>query len=85
MRMLKLAALSAMVLGATCASATTWRVSQPNGRVVVFGNVCRQWANGVFGPLFTVYPVANGQPVGSPCPVRDNLGRIIAQGRVSNE
>ena len=56
------------------ANATTWWA---NG--VLFGNVCR---NGIY---FTVYPLANGQPVGSSCPVRDGYGNIIAQGMVTNE
>jgi hypothetical protein len=56
------------------ANATTWWI---NG--VLFGNVCR---NGIY---FTVYPLANGQPVGSSCPVRDGYGNIIAQGIVTNE
>lgn len=56
------------------ANATTWWVND-----VLFGNVCR---NGIY---FTVYPLANGQPVGSACPVRDGYGNIIARGVVTNE
>ena len=56
------------------ANAQTWFIGG-----VLYGNICR---NGIY---YTVYPVANGQPVGSSCPVRDNFGNVIGYGFVSNE
>jgi len=56
------------------ANAQTWWF---NG--VLFGNVCRS------GAYYFVYPVADGQPVGSTCPVRDGYGNVIAQGVVTSE
>lgn len=72
MKKLLVAALAA--LSFTSASATTWWV---NG--VLFGNVCRA------GAYYTVYPLHNGQPVGTSCPVRDPYGYVIAQGVVTTE
>jgi hypothetical protein len=73
----KKAICAAILLGAATvgsANAQTWWV---NG--VLYGNVCRN------NLVYFVYPVANGQPVGTACPVRDNFGNVIAQGVVTNE
>ena len=74
-RMKKTLALALVLLGVGgIANATTWRQFG-----VLYGNIC---SNGVW---YTVYPLANGQPVGSVCPVRDSFGNIIAQGVVINQ
>jgi hypothetical protein len=74
-RIKKTLALALVLLGVGgIANATTWWQYG-----VLYGNVCRS------GIYFTVYPLANGQPVGSVCPVRDGYGNIIAQGVVTNE
>ena len=74
MKSLKVLALAVLMLGAAFAGAQTWYVGG-----VLFGNVCRS------GAYYTVYPIQNGQPVGSVCPVRDGYGIIIAVGTVTNE
>ena len=66
--------LAVILLGVSMANATTW---YQNG--VLYGNVCRA------GAYYTVYPIANGQPVGTSCPVRDGYGTIIAYGFVTAE
>ena len=74
MKSLKVLALAVLMLGAAFAGAQTWYVGG-----VLFGNVCR---NGAF---YTVYPIQNGQPVGTSCSILDGYGRIIGVGYVSNE
>jgi len=71
----KMLAVALLLLGVGgIANAATWWYSG-----VLYGNVCRS------GFYYTVYPAANGQPVGSACPVRDGYGNIVAQGVVTNE
>jgi hypothetical protein len=45
----------------------------------LMGTVCRA------GYYYTVYPAYNAQPVGTSCPVRDNFGRVVAWGIVTDE
>lgn len=46
---------------------------------ILYGNTCRN------GALFTIYPLPHVLPVGSTCVIRNNVGIIVAHGRVSNE
>lgn len=65
----------ACAIGMSEAYAMTYMA--PNG--VEMGTICRN------GALYTSYPPAMAQPVGTTCPIRDNFGNIIAQGVVTNE
>jgi hypothetical protein len=72
---LSLVAASAVLVGSS-ANAATWYVGG-----VLFGNVCRT-ADGLY---YTIYPIANGQPIGTSCPVRNPAGVVIAYGVVTAE
>ena len=74
MKTLKAIAFVAVLMGAALAGAQTWYYAG-----VLYGNICRN------GAYYTVYPISAGQPVGSVCPLRDNLGNIVGTGYVSNE
>lgn len=69
-----IAIAAVLTLVASIADASTWYVGG-----VLYGNICRS------GVYYTVYPIANGQPVGSICPIRNDYGQIIGTGFVSNE
>lgn len=62
------------LLVAIPASAFTWTQYG-----TLYGNICRK------GYFYTVYPLHMGQPVGTSCPVRDNMGTIIGFGVVTAE
>lgn len=67
-----------VVLSVSKTSAATFPIRDPvTGQVVIMGTIC---SNGV---IFTNYPPAMAQPLGTACPIRDNFGNVIGQGTVT--